>query len=45
MGLGLYLVRNLLEHVGGRLEIEPRERAGTRVRMSFTLPSAAPTSP
>lgn len=45
MGLGLYLVRNLLEHVGGRLEIEPRERAGTRVRMSFTMPSAANASP
>lgn len=46
MGLGLYLVRSLLEHVGGRLEIEPRERAGTRVRMSFALPGkAAEASP
>jgi two-component system, sensor histidine kinase RegB len=45
MGLGLYLVRHLLEQVGGRLEIEPRTCSGTRVRMSFTMQSAVPTTP
>ncbi len=31
MGLGLYLVRNLLSKVGGQLEVVRREPAGTRV--------------
>jgi two-component system sensor histidine kinase RegB len=35
MGLGLYVVRTLLGHVGGRLEIERRAPEGTRVLMVF----------
>jgi two-component system sensor histidine kinase RegB len=31
MGLGLYLVRRLLEQAGGRLEISPRSPHGTKV--------------
>ncbi len=33
MGLGLYLVRTLLEGVGGRLDVAPRQPAGTRVTL------------
>jgi two-component system sensor histidine kinase RegB len=33
MGLGLYLVRNLIEQVGGRLEVSSRRPAGTRVAL------------
>lgn len=33
MGLGLYLVRKLLDEVGGRLEIAPRRPGGTSVRL------------
>lgn len=40
MGLGLYVVRTLLEPIGGRLEIERREPRGTRVSIRFApLPS------
>jgi two-component system sensor histidine kinase RegB len=35
MGLGLYVVRTLLEPIGGRLEIERREPRGTRVSIRF----------
>ncbi len=35
MGLGLYVVRTLLGHAGGRLEIERGEATGTRVLMVF----------
>lgn len=33
MGLGLYLVRTLIEPIGGKLEIAPREPRGTRVAL------------
>ena len=33
MGLGLYLVRTLLEQAGGRLEVSAREPRGTRVTL------------
>ena len=33
MGLGLYLVRNLIEQIGGRLEVSSRRPAGTRVAL------------
>jgi two-component system, sensor histidine kinase RegB len=33
MGLGLYLIRALLERVGGRLEVSAREPRGTRVTL------------
>jgi two-component system sensor histidine kinase RegB len=33
MGLGLYLVRTLLEPIGGRLEISSRQPSGTRVTL------------
>ena len=33
MGLGLYLVRNLIESIGGHLEVSPRRPAGTRVAL------------
>jgi two-component system sensor histidine kinase RegB len=33
MGLGLYLVRTLLEQAGGRLEVSSREPRGTRVTL------------
>lgn len=33
MGLGLYLVRSLVEPLGGRLEVSPRRPAGTRVAL------------
>ncbi len=50
MGLGLYVVRTLLEPIGGRLVIERRHPHGTRVSIRFgagsesALPSSA-TSP
>ncbi|KYF99363.1 hypothetical protein BE18_49485 [Sorangium cellulosum] len=33
MGLGLYLVRTLIEQVGGRLTVSARQPAGTRVAL------------
>jgi len=35
MGLGLFVVRTLLEGVGGRLEVERRDPRGTCVSLSF----------
>jgi two-component system sensor histidine kinase RegB len=35
MGLGLYLVRTLLAHVGGALEVAPADPRGTRVTLRF----------
>lgn len=35
MGLGLFVVRSLLHRIGGRLEVERREPAGTTVRLWF----------
>jgi two-component system, sensor histidine kinase RegB len=46
MGLGLYVVRTLLEPIGGRLEIERRDPRGTRVSIRFARPdSDGATSP
>ncbi len=36
MGLGLFIARSLVESLGGRLELQPREGGGTEVRV--TLP-------
>jgi two-component system, sensor histidine kinase RegB len=42
MGLGLYLVRTLLAHAGGGLEVAPGDPRGTRVTLRFApLPRAA----
>lgn len=38
MGLGLFLVRSLLEPAGGRLSVERREPRGTRVRVEVPTP-------
>lgn len=40
MGLGLYLVRTLLEQAGGRLEVSAREPRGTRVTLRLAEASA-----
>jgi signal transduction histidine kinase len=39
-GLGLFIVRELVERMGGRVEIESEEGKGTTV--SFSLPLASP---
>jgi two-component system sensor histidine kinase RegB len=35
MGLGLFVVRTMLEAVGGRIDVEPRAPRGARVSLSF----------
>jgi two-component system sensor histidine kinase RegB len=35
MGLGLFVVRTLLEQIGGKLVVEPRSPRGARVRLEF----------
>jgi two-component system, sensor histidine kinase RegB len=35
MGLGLFVVRSLLEQIGGKLVVEPRSPRGARVRLEF----------
>jgi two-component system sensor histidine kinase RegB len=42
MGLGLYVVRTLLGHAGGKLQIERRTPAGTRIQMTFGGLEASP---
>jgi two-component system sensor histidine kinase RegB len=41
MGLGLFVVRNLLEQLGGRLEVERRSPRGTSVRLCFAAKELA----
>ncbi len=41
MGLGLYLVRMLLAHVGGGLEVAPAAPRGTRVTLRFAQDTAS----
>lgn len=41
MGLGLFLVRSLLEPAGGKLSFERRDPRGTRVRVEVPTPDAA----
>jgi two-component system sensor histidine kinase RegB len=40
MGMGLYLVRTLLAHVGGGLEVAPASPQGTRVTLRFAADTA-----
>ncbi|MCC6556832.1 MAG: HAMP domain-containing histidine kinase [Polyangiaceae bacterium] len=40
MGLGLYLIRSLIEPLGGRLDVTPRRPAGTRVALRLAPASA-----
>ncbi len=35
LGLGLSIVKHLVQHMGGQLELDSREGVGTRVAMSF----------
>lgn len=42
MGLGLYIVRSLLEHVGGRLEVSDNAPVGTRVALFLGGGAVAP---
>ncbi|MFC5471487.1 ATP-binding protein [Cohnella suwonensis] len=41
MGLGLYISRQLVERMGGRIRVE-RSEPGQGTRMAFTLPAADP---
>jgi two-component system phosphate regulon sensor histidine kinase PhoR len=35
LGLGLAIVKHLVQHMGGRLELDSREGVGTRVTLIF----------
>lgn len=46
MGLGLFVVRTLLEQIGGKLVVEPRVPRGARVRLEFpTMLTEADATP
>lgn len=44
MGLGIYLARSFVEQVGGRLQVDSRPGAGTRVTITLGEGSLAPES-
>jgi signal transduction histidine kinase len=39
LGVGLFVARNLIRRIGGRIDIEPRPGGGTEVTLSFPMPS------
>jgi signal transduction histidine kinase len=42
MGLGLYLVRSLVEVMGGRIEVDDRPGGGAVFRVTLFAPGARP---